>query len=146
MRNKYLVKGDLVKGLRSVGIKLPDAVQLAKKYDKGVLTLEDIITEHIGNVISINTSNEYECASCGALNYDIVYKNNYKGNTIIIHCHKGCSGMYIARIDKNDKTIWVSSPNGDIVYAEPLIKVEENGMTIWRDEKGNIIYKEVYNG
>ena len=120
MRNKYLVRGNLVKALKVMGLSLPEAVNSAKKYNNGLLDLYDLMNL-CGTIEEIESHSTGYCDLCSVEGYESVCKlTRPSGLEMLVYLKYGCVGLSLQKVEKNGEVVWIS--HGDLVYGEPLIK------------------------
>ena len=100
MRDKSIVRGDLYKKLRQLGMNLPKAVKTVKRYERGDISIIEIL-EECGTVEYINSHDEWHCDLCDHDNETIDYKvTRPSGLEMLVTCYSGCTGMSIEKIEK----------------------------------------------
>lgn len=101
MRDKSIIRGELYKKLRILGMNLPNAIKLVKKHEKRDISLMDIL-EKCGEVEELNRYGRWHCDLCGSENETIDYKiTRPSGLEMLVTCYLGCTGMEIKKIEKS---------------------------------------------
>ena len=102
MRDKYIIRGELYKQLRQLGMNLPTAVKSVKKYEKGDISLMDILKK-CGTVEYVKSYNKWHCDLCCSDNETIDYRViRPSGLEMLVTCYLGCTGMSIEKVEKNN--------------------------------------------
>ena len=100
MRDKYIIRGELYKKLRELGMNLPKAVKAVKRYERGDITIMDIL-EKCGEVEELNRYGRWHCDLCDHDNETIDYRIvRPSGLEMLVTCYLGCTGMSIEKIEK----------------------------------------------
>ena len=102
MRDKDIIRGDMYKKLRQLGMNLPKAVKTVKRYERGDMTIMDIL-KSCGEVEYIKSYNEWHCDLCDHDNETIDYRIvRPSGLEMLVTCYLGCTGMEIKKIEKKN--------------------------------------------
>lgn len=102
MRDKSIIRGDLYKRLRKLGMNLPSAVKAVKRYERGDIYLMDIL-EECGTVEELRRYNRWHCDLCDSENETIDYRIvRPSGLEMLVTCYSGCAGMEIRDIRKEN--------------------------------------------
>lgn len=102
MRDKSIIRGDLYKKLRQLGMNLPKAVKTVKRYERGDMTIMDIL-ESCGEVEYVKSYDKWHCDLCCSENETIDYRViRPSGLEMLVTCYLGCTGMSIEKVEKNN--------------------------------------------
>lgn len=102
MRDKSIIRGDLYKKLRQLGMNLPKAVKTVKRYERGDMTIMDIL-ESCGKVEYVKSYDKWHCDLCCSDNETIDYRViRPSGLEMLVTCYLGCTGMSIEKVEKKN--------------------------------------------
>ena len=105
MRDKDIIRGDMYKKLRQLGMNLPTAVKSVKRHERGDMTIMDIL-KSCGEVEYIKSYDEWHCDLCDHDNETIDYRIvRPSGLEMLVTCYLGCTGMEIKKIEKKNIVI-----------------------------------------
>ena len=111
MRDKSIIRGDMYKKLRQLGMNLPKAVKTVKRHERGDISIIEIL-EECGTVEYINSYDRWHCDLCDHDNETIDYRIvRPSGLEMLVTCYLGCTGMSIEKIEKTEKKNIVSNNN-----------------------------------
>lgn len=103
MRDKSIIRSELYKKLRQLGMNLPNAVKAVKRYERGDIYLTDIL-EECGTVEELRRYNKWHCDLCDSENETIDYRIvRPSGLEMLVTCYSGCVGMEIRKIEKRNE-------------------------------------------
>ena len=100
MRDKYIIRGELYKQLRQLGMNLPTAVKSVKRHERGDITIMDIL-KSCGEVEYVKSYDKWHCDLCDHDNMNIDYKvTRPSGLVMLVTCYSDCAGMSIESVNK----------------------------------------------
>lgn len=102
MRDKDIIRSELYKKLRQLGMNLLNATKTVKRYERGDMTIMDIL-KNCGEVKYVKSYDKRHCDLCDSENETIDYKiTRPSGLEMLITCYLGCTGMEIKKIEKKN--------------------------------------------